>query len=172
MKSLLQSIVLLSALTCIPGLELRASIPFGIFSPGIERLGFAGVMTVCLAVNIILGMAVYGLLAPAMNLLRRWKWFDQTVWPRLTARQDKLRPYVEKYGELGLALFIGVPLPGTGAWSGAVGAYLLGMRPRKFCIANALGVILAGICVGTVCWLILHGAVDEESILRTIIKKV
>ena len=144
MKSVLQSIVLLSALTCIPGLELRASIPFGIFSPCIERLGFAGVMAVCLAVNIILGMAVYGLLAPAMNLLRRWKWFDQTVWPRLTARQDKLRPYVEKYGELGLALFIGVPLPGTGAWTGALVASLLDIRLRNALPAILLGLVVAG----------------------------
>ena len=70
-------------------------------------------------------------------------WFDRVVWPWFERTQHKLHPYVEKYGEWGLAVFIGVPLPGTGAYTGAFGAFLLGLDKRKFLVANALGVLIA-----------------------------
>ena len=48
-----------------------------------------------------------------------------------------------------LALFVGVPLPGTGAWSGAVVAFVLGMPLTSGLAANALGVLIAGALVTT-----------------------
>jgi multidrug efflux pump subunit AcrA (membrane-fusion protein) len=48
---------------------------------------------------------------------------------------------------MGLALFIGIPLPGTGAYTGAAGAFALGMKKRQFAIANIAGVCMAGIAV-------------------------
>lgn len=170
MKSVLFSLLMLVALTGIPGLELRASIPYGVFSSAVEQIGFAGVAAVCIVCNIFVGVAVFALLDPAMKFVRRWGWFERIIWPRFLQKQAKLQPYVEKYGELGLALFIGIPLPGTGAYSGAVGAYLLGMSRKKFWVANALGVLIAGVCVSTICWLILRGAIAEDSILRALIK--
>jgi uncharacterized membrane protein len=49
-----------------------------------------------------------------------------------------------------VALFIGIPLPGTGSYSGALGAYLLGLGYRKFIIANVIGVLMAGTIVTAV----------------------
>jgi uncharacterized membrane protein len=59
----------------------------------------------------------------------------------------KASKYVDKYGLLGLALFVGVPLPGTGAYSGALAAHLLGMEKKKAMIAVAIGITIAGILV-------------------------
>ena len=54
---------------------------------------------------------------------------------------------IEKYGYLGLLLFVGVPLPGTGAWTGALLSCLLHMKKGRSFIAILLGVLLAGLIV-------------------------
>ncbi|GAH86941.1 unnamed protein product, partial [marine sediment metagenome] len=59
----------------------------------------------------------------------------------------KIEPYVRKYGTFGVSLFIGLPLPGSGSYTGALGAYLLGLGYKKFVIANIIGVVIAGIIV-------------------------
>lgn len=54
---------------------------------------------------------------------------------------------IEKYGYWGLLLFVGIPLPGTGAWTGALVAVLLNLDKRKSFIVIMLGVLLAGIII-------------------------
>ena len=50
---------------------------------------------------------------------------------------------VQKYGPLGLLIFVAIPLPGTGAWTGALIAALLDMRLRKAVPSILLGVLIA-----------------------------
>jgi uncharacterized membrane protein len=57
---------------------------------------------------------------------------------------------VEKYGYAGLALFVAIPLPITGAYTGTLGAWILGMNRRKTMLAVLGGVIIAGVIVATV----------------------
>ena len=52
---------------------------------------------------------------------------------------------IERLKYLGLVLFVGIPLPGTGAWTGCLIAALLGMDKKKSCLAAIIGVIMAGI---------------------------
>ena len=61
--------------------------------------------------------------------------------------QKKVHKYVEKYGVLGLGLFIGVPLPGSGVYSGALAAYLLGFKFKEFFKAAIIGVLIAGVII-------------------------
>lgn len=153
--------------TLAPGLELRASVPIGFFQRDVRAaLGLPAVVTVCLLVNILLGMAVFRLMGPVERTLRRRPWFERHVWPVIAGARHKLHPYVEKHGEWGVALFIGVPLPGTGAYTGAFGSYLLGLDRRKFWVANALGVLIACAAVTMLCLLIDRGLVAEDSFLR------
>lgn len=67
---------------------------------------------------------------------------------------------VEKAGRGGLAvalmLFVGIPLPGTGAWTGALGASFLNMGFKSTTISVSLGVVIAGIIMATVSLLGLH----------------
>ena len=185
--SLFLALLVLAAITCIPALELRASIPVGFFAlaPAVEKtarllgldhvaapdLHWSAVVAVCLLANVFLGLLVYEILLPCLRAMRRWGWFDRRVWPFFERRQEKLRPTVEKYGEWGLALFIGIPLPGTGAVTGAVGAFLLGFRRRRFYLANLAGVLLAGLCVTALCLLIQNGVVADDSWLRKLFIK-
>ena len=62
---------------------------------------------------------------------------------------DKLTENRKRGAFIALMLFVGIPIPGTGAWSGALGASLIGMRFRDAMIAIFLGVIMAGIIMAT-----------------------
>ncbi len=166
------AVLWLVMLTFLPMLELRASIPFGFFHAGIRSaISLPGMVLLCLVTNICVGVIAYRLMGPVERWLRLWGWFDRVIWPRIARARGKLHPYVEKYGEFGVALFIGVPLPGTGAYTGAFGSYLLGLDRRRFYIANALGVLLACCAVTAICLLIDQGVVAEDSLMRHIFLK-
>lgn len=168
---MLNAILVLTGVTLIPLLELRASIPVGIFSMG-NTLTWPVVSIVCMIANIILGWFVFAVMGPLFILIRKWHWFDAHIWPYLEKTRHKIHPYIEKYGELGVAIFIGIPLPGSGVYSGAFGAYLLGVEKKKFAIANVLGVLIAGCAVTLVSLLILKGAIGENSWISKIFLKM
>ena len=167
---MIRSMFWLAAITLIPALELRASIPFGIF--GMQNdLSWPMVVAICVITNIILGWIVFIVLGPVFSLFRKWSWFDTRFWPLLERARQRIHPYVEKYGELGVAVFIGIPLPGSGVYTGALGAYLIGVSRKKFVIANVIGVLIAAAAVTTLSLLILHGAMGEESWLAKLFLK-
>ena len=159
---LIKEILLLALLTLIPALELRFSIPVGIFKMA-DSVTWPIVVLVCVVANIVLGWAVFWVMGPAFTFVRKWGWFEKRIWPILAKTQKKIHPYVEKYGEFGVAFFIGIPLPGSGVYTGAFGSYLLGLDKRKFAIANVIGVLIAGAAVTALCLLIDHGAVGDDS---------
>jgi len=166
-------------LTLVPALELRASIPVGIlpvkmpFTHGeiSSLISWPLVVLICTVANIVLGWIVFWILGPVFTFVRRWGWFDRRIWPILERTRHKIHPYVEKYGEFGVAVFIGIPLPGSGVYTGAFGAYLLGLGKRKFAVANVIGVLIAAVAVTALSLLILHGAVGEESWLARLFLK-
>jgi len=167
---MIQAIFILVAVTLIPALELRASIPVGIFKLA-EQLSWPMVAVVCIVANVILGWGVFLVMGPAFTFIRKWGWFDRKIWPILEKTQHKIHPYVEKYGEFGVAVFIGIPLPGSGVYTGAFGSYLLGLDKRKFAIANVIGVLIAAIAVTALCLLIDNGMVGDDSLLAKLMIK-
>ena len=78
---------------------------------------------------------------------------------RFQKKVDKFEKKYEKSGFIALALFVAVPLPITGAWSGCLLAWLLGLDRKKSIVAIASGVIMAGI-------LILLGTLGVISFLK------
>ena len=169
---MIKAILWLVAVTLIPALELRASIPVGIFALA-ETVSWPVVVLICVVTNIVLGWVVFLVMGPVFTFLRKWRWFENRIWPILEKTQHKIHPYVEKYGEIGVAVFIGIPLPGSGVYTGAFGSYLLGLDRRKFAIANIIGVLIAAAAVTGICMLILHGAVGEESwIAKLFLKEI
>ena len=65
------------------------------------------------------------------------KWLDKKV--------EKHKGQIEKFGYWGLVLFVGIPLPGTGAWTGCLIASVLEMDKKKSFLAALLGVFIASI---------------------------
>ncbi|MFT4569170.1 MAG: putative membrane protein [Hyphomicrobiaceae bacterium] len=145
----MRAIFLLILFTLIPTLELRYSIPHGYVNYR-DDLSVAAIIGTCLAANIALAPVVWVFLDKAVHVFLRIGWINN-LYDRLVGRAQKnLHKYVERWGTLGLALFIGVPLPGSGVYSGALGAYVLGFTFRQFFIASVLGVLIAGSLVSTV----------------------
>lgn len=140
----MKAILILILITLIPTLELRASIPYGILRADMH---WWFVVLVCVVTNIVLGPLVYLFLDKVMALLLRFAWLNQIYGRTVTRTQRRIQKSVDQYGEMGVALFIGIPLPGTGSYSGALGAYLLGLGYRKFIVANIIGVLMAGFIV-------------------------
>jgi uncharacterized membrane protein len=73
-----------------------------------------------------------------------------------TRRQGKM---LQRYEKIGLTLFVAIPLPVTGAWTGSIAAFLLGLKFRYAFLSILIGVIIAGAIVTSLCLLGWIGAV-------------
>ncbi|MBL7156853.1 MAG: small multi-drug export protein [Candidatus Omnitrophica bacterium] len=133
------AVVILAAL---PVSELRGAIPLAIamdFSPlKAYVLAFIG--------NIIPIVPLLFLLQPVTNKLRHIKIFEK-FFDWLFERTKRKATLVEKFEALGLILFVAIPLPVTGAWTGCVAATLFKIRFRYALISIVLGVVIAGLIV-------------------------
>lgn len=126
----------------VPYLELRGAIPLALLygaAPGEAFiLGVAGNLIPIIPIMLIL--PVLARWADRYELFHRFfRWIHQ--------RTKKQQNMVNRYGFLGLTLFVAIPLPMTGVWTGAAVAYLLGIRKRHAFFALMLGTLLAGMIV-------------------------
>jgi uncharacterized membrane protein len=127
-------------LTASPISELRGGIPLGI------SLGLDPWFTffVAIVVNALIFFPVFFILRLFYDkLLFRVPLFGRY----LDGLRRRGKPVVDKYGFWGLFLFVAVPLPLTGAYTGTILAWLLGMNWKKAFPAVGLGVVVAGIIV-------------------------
>jgi len=130
--------------TLLPTLELRASVPFLLLATDLPAIPFLLAIVVA---NILLGFILYEVVDLFISLARRWPWFDKWFSKVVLRAQRRIQRSIDRYGELGVAAFIAIPLPGSGVYSGALGAYLLGVSRKDFYLATILGVVVAGILV-------------------------
>ena len=131
-------------LSLAPVAELRGGIPYGLF---VADLPLLVVVLVSVISNILVAPISYAILRFVEGAFRHLAFFER-FWSSIVLRsQRKVRPYVEKYGIIGVALFVGIPLPGTGVYTAAIGAYALGIPFRKFFIASVIGVLIAATAV-------------------------
>ena len=124
----------------LPIFELRGAIPWGLARDNGE-LSWWLIYLLAVAGN----MVPIFFIPPVLRLLERL--FSRIGFMRrfldwLYARTRKRSGGIEKYEELGLILFVAIPLPVTGAWTGAMAAYIFGLSYWK-----SLACILAGVCI-------------------------
>lgn len=81
--------------------------------------------------------------------LRRFKVFDKFI-AKLEAKTERNKDKIMKYKQWGLLLFVAIPLPGTGAWTGSLFAALLDIDIKKATPIIALGVLIAGVIVSII----------------------
>ncbi|MBU0459876.1 MAG: small multi-drug export protein [Nanoarchaeota archaeon] len=158
----MSAILELIALTLLPFLELRASIPYGVFN---TNLSLTAIFFICVLTNILLAPLIYFFLNNIIYLFLKINFINKLYQKTVSRVQRKAHKYVEKYGILGLAIFIGVPLPGSGVYSGALAAYILGFKFKDFFKAAVIGVLIAGVIV-------LLVSTAGESALSFMIKKI
>ena len=117
------------AITFLPALELRASIPYGIFGTDFH---WSSVFIICVVANFIVGIVIFIFLEWIIKLICLIKPIE-ALWKRYIDRtQKRISKGVEKYGEWAVAVFIGIPLPGSGVYTGAVASFLIGLNLKKF----------------------------------------
>ena len=127
-------------LSMIPILELRG----GLIAASLLDLPMWQSFLICFIGNIIPIPFILWLINPIFRKMRNWKYLGKVVkWCENKANSKKEQ--IENLKYLGLFLFVGIPLPGTGAWTGCLIAALLNMDKKKSLIDAFLGVILAGI---------------------------
>jgi len=132
-------------IAALPVLELRGAIPIGL-SMGLEvkRVIFFSIIG-----NLIPVVPILFLLEPVSGYLRRF-WLFKKFFDWLFERTRKRSDLIEKYEFLGLMLFVAIPLPITGAWTGCVAATLFKIRLRYAVLAITLGVCIAAAIVTAV----------------------
>jgi uncharacterized membrane protein len=142
----------------LPISELRGAIPLALyFGMSMSKAFWLSVLG-----NVIPVIPLLFLLEPVSNRLRRFRlWARFFDW--LFERTKKNSDTVQKYEALGLAIFVAIPLPMTGAWSGVIAASLFKMRFRYAFIAIVAGVISAGLIVLSLCAL---GIMSWKAVIR------
>jgi len=133
-------------LSFLPISELRGAIPFAIANDVPWHIAF--VMAVCL--NALVAPVCWIFLSTLHKLFLKMEWYKRFFERFIERARNKLHNNIERWGWLGLALFVAIPLPITGAWTGTLGAWVLGLSKRKTMIAVILGVACAGIIVTAV----------------------
>lgn len=140
---MLKEILITFFTAMVPVVELRGAIPLGV-SLGLSHLG---AMVISVVGNLIP--------VPFIILFIReiFSWIRKHI-PKLnnliTKIEDRAHVKSEKvlrWSAMGLLIFVAIPLPGTGAWTGALIAALLNMRLKSAMPAISLGVLVAGVLV-------------------------
>lgn len=128
----------------VPITELRGAIPvaMGIYGMAPFEAFFFSVLG-----NLLPIIPLLLFLEPVSNYLRRYRIFDTFfTWLFSRTRRNNTESF-EKYGLLALTIFVAIPLPATGAWSGCAAAFVFGIKFKHALPAIAAGVVIAGILV-------------------------
>lgn len=129
----------------LPFTELRGAIPLAITTLGLtpREAFFWGVLG-----NIIPNFFILWLLGPiSAFLMKKSKLCDKFFTKLFDKTRKKYHKKFEKYGYIFLLIFVAVPLPGSGGWTGTLIAFLFGASYWKAIGAISLGIICAGILV-------------------------
>lgn len=132
--------VALFVVSMMPLIELRGAVPIGLAT----GMPWYEVLPICYLGNLlpIPFVMLFGVkLIDWLSTLKPFRKIATRYKQKLISKSSS----VTKYAKIGLMLFVAVPLPGTGAWSGAVIAALLDMPLKKAFISIALGVVIAGL---------------------------
>ena len=146
--------VIIFIISMIPILELRG----GLLAASVLNIDIVRALWICIVGNLIPVPFILLLITPIFNWLKQTKTFRPMV-EKMENRALSKREQVEKYEFWGLVLFVGIPLPGTGAWTGSLIAALLEVDFKKAVLAELLGIILATIIVSFVSYGLLGSIV-------------
>jgi uncharacterized membrane protein len=137
---LVRRIVQVMIFSIVPWVELRLSIPYGI-TKGLNPLLAFGCAVV----------ASWAVIVPMFLILDLFyhRFFSRI--PLIRQAVESIRAhgksYVERWGVLGVGIYVSLPLPGPGVYSGAILAWLFGLPRRQAIIALALGVLVSAFLV-------------------------
>lgn len=145
---MLQKYLFCFLVSMVPVFELRGAIPMAVAM----RLDYFTALAVCVTGNMLPVPIIY-LFARKLLFWGRDKKYIGKYFSRFIEKGEKSgQKLVARTGRgglfLALMLFVGIPIPGTGAWTGTLAASFLDMGLKSTSLAVSLGVILAGLIMG------------------------
>ena len=142
--------VIIFIISLMPILELRG----GLLAASLLNVEYITAALICVLGNVLPIPFVLLFLRYVLDILSKWNITKKIVnW--LEKKVESKRDQIDKYGYLGLILFVGIPLPGTGAWTGSLLAVMLGLSRKKSFICILIGVLLAAIIMSILSYGIL-----------------
>ena len=132
--------IIVFIVSLLPILELRG----GLIAASILDVDFLPAYIISILGNVLPIPLVLLFLERIFTWLKKFSWSKKMI-TKLEKKILSKKSQIEKYGYLGLMLFVGIPLPGTGAWTGSGLAVLLHLDKKKSFIYIMLGVIMASI---------------------------
>lgn len=140
-------------ISMIPILELRGAL---LVAGPLLGVPVGTAIPICIIGNIVPVPFILLLITPIFNWLKGTKTFKPMV-DKLENKAMSKSDQIEKYEFWGLVLFVGIPLPGTGAWTGALIASLLGIKFKKAFPAIILGICMATVIMWFISYVLLGG---------------
>lgn len=132
--------ILVFVISLLPILELRG----GLLAASLLGLDPLPSYIITMVGNLLPIPFILWFITKILDWMRKSKHFSKIAnW--LDKKVDKHKSSIEKYGFWGLVLFVGIPLPGTGAWTGTLIASVLEMDRKKSFLAIIVGVIMASV---------------------------
>ncbi len=134
-------------ISMLPIVELRG----GILAAALLKVDFLVAFPICILGNLLPMPIVLLFLDKIFDFLSRFKIFKKLLdW--INRKAEKNSEKAKKWKFWGLTIFVGIPLPGTGAWTGALAANTIKMRFKKSFPAIVLGVLMAGTIMSILCY--------------------
>jgi len=141
-------IILAIILSILPISELRVGLPLAILFANDNNIPMILVFFLIVAANILAIFIAFFFFDNVHKLLMKNRFYKNIFDSYIKRIQKKVDNFEKKYsttGFLALAIFVAVPLPGTGVWTGCIIAWLLNLDRKKSILAISLGVLVAGI---------------------------
>lgn len=135
-------------ISMLPILELRGALPVALTY---FHLPFWPAYTFSVLGNILPAIFLVFFLEKIADYLSRHNyWFNRFFAWLFERTRQKHNHHFELWGPLALTIFVAIPLPFTGAWSGAVAAFVFGMSAKHSIPSIIIGVLIAGLIVGSI----------------------
>ncbi len=141
-------------ISLMPILELRG----GLIAAALLGLNVIPAFIICLIGNLLPLPFILWFITPIFNKLKKTKHLSKLV-NKIENKALTKKDKIEKAEFWGLLFFVGIPLPGTGGWTGCLIASLINMDKKKAMAAATCGVLLAGLIVGTFSFGLLKGII-------------
>ena len=141
----MKDILITLGLSMLPISELRGAIPYGLG----KSIPFLNVFLISVLGNLLPVIPLYFFLEKLLKFSEKFtlgRKFSTWLINRTKARSE----IIEIYETIGLLIFVGIPLPMTGAWTGTIASVIFRLKFKNFLLGTTGGVLLAGIIVSSI----------------------
>ena len=137
-------------LTLLPVFELRGGLPIIVEYVVRNNLSIWPYFFVVLILNVLVIFLIFMFFDFVHEALMNIKWYRKVighVLNRIQKKVEKIRSRMDKWGYFALMIFVAMPLPGSGAWTGTMVAWVMGLDRLRSFAAIAAGVVISGLIV-------------------------